>query len=111
VVALLVVCWPVSWDVVLAVDIGARDLHEGWIGARPHILVAARAWEIPLAGDAFWALGSPISRWGDYGAVGHPERESGGEYPGRTAGFYGQSDGSHEGYPVSRLKKKEEKNF
>jgi hypothetical protein len=23
--------WPVSWDVVVAVDIGARDLLEGWM--------------------------------------------------------------------------------
>ena len=23
--------WPVSWDVVVAVDIGARNLLEGWM--------------------------------------------------------------------------------
>ncbi len=23
--------WPVSWDVVVAVDMGARDLLEGWL--------------------------------------------------------------------------------
>ena len=28
----LVVCWPVSWDVVVAVDIGTCDLLERWTG-------------------------------------------------------------------------------
>ncbi|MFM8496758.1 MAG: hypothetical protein ACKOEM_14765 [Planctomycetia bacterium] len=27
----LVVCWPVSWDVVVAVDIGTWNLLEGWV--------------------------------------------------------------------------------
>ena len=43
--------WPVSWDVVVAVDIGTWNLLEGWIEGpaaktadRP---VAARAWENP----------------------------------------------------------------
>jgi len=27
----LVVCWPVSWDVVVAVDIGTWNLLEGWM--------------------------------------------------------------------------------
>ena len=51
----LVVCWPVSWDVVVAVDIGTCELLEGWMEGsaaktadRP---VAAQAWKIPLAGD------------------------------------------------------------
>jgi len=27
----LVVCWPVSWDVVVAVDIGTWNLLEDWM--------------------------------------------------------------------------------
>ena len=47
----LVVCWPVSWDVVVAVVIVTCELLEGWMGGpaaktadRP---VAARAWKSP----------------------------------------------------------------
>ncbi len=79
----LVVCWPVSVDVVVAVDIGTCDLLEGWMegpaAQTEDRLVAARAWRIPLAGDAFGALGSPISHRGDHGADCHREPESGGE--------------------------------
>ena len=32
VVVRFVVCWPVSWDVVVKVDIGTCELLEGWIG-------------------------------------------------------------------------------
>ena len=52
------------------------------------MLVAARALKNPLVGDGFGALRSPISHGGDHGAVCHEEPESGGENPGRTAGFY-----------------------
>jgi hypothetical protein len=31
VVVRLTVCWPVSWDVVVAVDIDTCDLLEGWM--------------------------------------------------------------------------------
>ena len=31
----LVVCWPVSWDVVVAVDIGTCELLERWLDGRP----------------------------------------------------------------------------
>jgi hypothetical protein len=30
-----VVCWPVSWDVVVAVDIGTCELLERWLDGRP----------------------------------------------------------------------------
>jgi hypothetical protein len=47
----LVVCWPVSWDVVVAVDIGTWNLLEDWMEGptattadRP---VAALAWKRP----------------------------------------------------------------
>ena len=47
----LVVCWPVSWDVVVAVDIGTCDLLEGWMeGLAAKIadrLVAARTGKTP----------------------------------------------------------------
>ena len=38
--------------------------------------------EIPLAGDGFRALGSPISHRGDRGAACHEEPESEGQNPG-----------------------------
>jgi hypothetical protein len=45
----LAVCWPVSWEVVVAVDMGTCGLLEGWMkgpaaktAAR---LVAAQAWK------------------------------------------------------------------
>ena len=91
VVGRLVVCWPVSWDVVVAVVIVTCELLEGWMGGpaakTADRLVAARAWKIPLAGDGFGALRSPISHRGDHGAAYHEEPESGGENPGRTGGL------------------------
>ena len=110
-VGLLVVCWPVSWEVVVAVDIGTCDLLEGWMEGpaaktadRP---VAARARKTPLAGDDSGGLRRAISHRGDYGAVCHREPESGGENPGRAlthsaAGFYRAEGWGREGYPISR---------
>ena len=43
----LAVCWPVSWDVVVAVDIGARDLLEGWIEGPAAQTGSGTAWETP----------------------------------------------------------------
>jgi len=73
-------------SVVVAVDIGTCDLREGWMEG-PAVetadrLVAARAWEIPLAGDGFAALGRPLSRRGDRGAVCQRKPESWDENPG-----------------------------
>ena len=86
VVGRLVVCWPVSWDVVIAVDMGTCGFLEGWMKG-PAVktadrLVAARAWKIPLAGDALGSLGSPISHRGDRGAACHEGPESEGQNPG-----------------------------
>ena len=50
--------------------------------ARPSRLVVAQAWKIPLAGDGFRALGSPISHRGDHGAACYHVPDSGGENPG-----------------------------
>jgi hypothetical protein len=51
VVARLAVCWPVSWDVVVAVDIGTLSLLgecvEGPAAKTADRLVAARAWKSP----------------------------------------------------------------
>jgi hypothetical protein len=62
-------------------------------------------WENPLAGDGFRALGSPISQWGDLGAVCRREPESGSENPGwppsdRAAGFYRAGVWGREGHPI-----------
>lgn len=53
VVVRLVVRWPVSWDVVVAVDIGTCDLREGWMEGP-----AAKCWQ--TGGGA--GLGNP-SGW------------------------------------------------
>ena len=98
--------WPVVGSVVVAVDIGTWNLLEGWMegpaAQTADRLVAVRAWKIPLAGDAFRALGSPISHRGDHGAVCHAEPESGGENPGRTAGFDRAEGWGREWYPIGR---------
>ena len=47
----LVVCWPVSWDVVVAVDIGTWNLLGRWMedptAKTADRLVAARVWKSP----------------------------------------------------------------
>ena len=54
----LAVCWPVSWDVVVKVDMGTCDLLEGWMegpaAKTADRLVAARIgktlWLVTLLG-------------------------------------------------------------
>jgi len=74
------------------VDIGTCDLLDGWMEDPAAVTVdrpaAAQARKFPLAGDAFGALGSPISHRGDRGAACHHEPESGGENPGCVTGRY-----------------------
>jgi hypothetical protein len=67
--------------------------------------------EKSLAGVAFQALGSPISHGGDYGAVCHHRTESGGENPGRTAGFYRAEGDAGRGTPYVDRRKKKRKNY
>ena len=47
----LVVCWPVSWVAVVAVDIGKCNLLEEWMegpaAKTVDRLVAAQAWKSP----------------------------------------------------------------
>jgi hypothetical protein len=43
----LVVCWPVSWDVVVAVDIGTCDLLEGWMEGPAAQTGGGSGWETP----------------------------------------------------------------
>ncbi len=64
-VARRVVCWPVSWDVVVAVDIGTWNLLEGWMeapatttAARP---VAARVWKSPWMVTLLEAYGGRLA--------------------------------------------------
>ena len=94
----LAVCWPVSWDVVVAVDTEVACLHRECSEALGH----RREQKNPLAGDGFRVLGSPISNWGDHGAPCRQEPESGGENPGRTAGFYQAEGWGREGYTIGR---------
>ena len=55
--------------------------------------------KIPLAGDGFQAIGSPISHLGDRGAACNEEPESGGENPGWAAGFVRAEGWGREGTP------------
>ena len=87
VMARLVACWPVSWDVVVAVDIGTCDLLEGWMKGPAAQTGGDSGLENPLAGDGFRALGIPISHRGDYGAACHHEPESGGENHSTNSGL------------------------
>ena len=56
----LVVCWPVLWDVVVAVDIGTCDLLECWMkgpaAKTADRLVATQAWKSP------WLV-TVLERW------------------------------------------------
>ncbi len=63
--ARLVVCWPVSWDVVVAVDIGTWNLLEGWMegsaAKTADRLVAARAWKSPWLVTLLEAYGGRLA--------------------------------------------------
>ena len=39
--------WPVSWDVVVAVDIGTCDLREGWMEGPAAQTGGGTGWETP----------------------------------------------------------------
>ena len=98
VVVRLAVCWPVSVEVVVAVDMGTCGFLEGWMKGPAAETGSGMGWENPLAGDAFWMLGSPISHGGDHGAACHHEPESGAKNLGQVAGFY-RAEGMPRGIP------------
>ncbi len=102
VVVRLAVCWPVSWDVVVVVDIGTWNLLGECVEGPAAQTGGGTGLEIPLAGDAFRAIGSPISQRGDHGAACHEEPESEGENLGQAAGFYRDEGWGREGYPIGR---------
>jgi len=66
--------WPVSWDVVVAVDIGTCDL----LGESAEGLTAKNGGgagsEKSLAGDAFGGLRRALGHRGDQGAACHRTR-------------------------------------
>jgi len=99
--------WPVSWDVVVAVDIGTSSLLGECVEGPAAQTGGGTGLEKSLAGDGFQALGSPVNHRGDHGAVCHHGTESGGENPGWTpihgaAGFYRAAAWGREGYPIGR---------
>ncbi len=98
----LVVRWPVSVEVVVAVDIGTWNLLEDWMEDPAAKTGGGTGLEKSLAGDGFQALESPISHWGDRGAACHHEPESGGENLGRTESVYRAAGWGREGYPIGR---------
>jgi hypothetical protein len=61
----LVVCWPVSWDVVVAVDIGTWNLLGECVEApaakTADRLVAARAWKSPWLVTLLEAYGGRLA--------------------------------------------------
>jgi hypothetical protein len=61
----LVVCWPVSWDVVVAVDIGTCDLlgecGEGPTAKTADRRVAALAWKRPWLVTVLEAYGGRLA--------------------------------------------------
>jgi hypothetical protein len=65
VVVRLVVCWPVSWDVVVAVDIGTWNLLgenvEGPAAKTADRPVAALAWKRPLMVTLLEAYGRRLA--------------------------------------------------
>jgi hypothetical protein len=65
----LAVCWPVSWDVVVAVDIVARDLHEGCIEGPAAQTGRGTGVKKALAGGCFGGLGRAIRHRGDWGRL------------------------------------------
>jgi len=61
----LVVFWPVSWDVVVAVDIGTWNLLEDWMegsaAKTADRLVAARVWKSPWLVTLLQAYGGRLA--------------------------------------------------
>ena len=57
----LAVCWPVSWEVVVKVDIGTCDLLGGWMegpaAKTAGRLVATQAWKSPWLATVLEAYG------------------------------------------------------
>ena len=65
----LVVRWPVSVDVVVAVDMKRMGLLEGWMEGPAAQTGGDSGLENPLAGDGFEDLRRAISHRGDCGAA------------------------------------------
>jgi hypothetical protein len=98
----------VSWDVVVAVDIGTWDLLEGWMEGPAVQTRSSAGLEGLLTGDRYADLRRAINRRGDRGAACRNEPESEGEHPATTAGFYRADGWGREGYPIGRSEKEEE---
>ena len=99
----LVVCWPVSWDVVVAVDIGTCDLLGGWVegpaAKTADRLVAAQAWKSP------WLV-TLFGRWQARSATGvtmEPpatmSRNQGAKIPDKQRASIAMRDGAARGTP------------
>ena len=84
--------WPVSWEVVVAVDIGTYDLLEGWMegpaAKTDDRLVATQAWKTPWLATVF---GRWEARSGTEATMEPPvtkSRNQGAKIPDKAAGLY-----------------------
>jgi len=95
--------WPVSWDVVVAVDIGKRDLLDGWMEGP-----AAKTADRPVAaqdGKSLWLV-TVFGRWKARSAIEaimEPpvtvSRSQGAKIPDERRASIGQRDGAARGTP------------
>jgi len=105
------VCWPVSVDVVVTVDMsGGISLESVFKPPPPRPLTDRwrHGLEKSLAGDAFGGLRRTFGHRGDHGAVCHREPESGGENPGRMAVLYRAEGDAGRGTPDIKRREEEE---
>ena len=105
------VCWPVSWDVVVAVDIGTWNLLgecvEGPAAKTADRPVAARVWKSPWLVTVLGAYGGRLAIEATMEPSAVVSRNQGAEIPdgrrltGRRASI-GLLDGAARGYPIGR---------
>ena len=103
--ARLVVCWPVSWDVVVAVGIGCVESPWMLDWGPAAQTGGGTGLEKSLVGDGFERLRRAIGHRDDRGAAYQQEPESEGENSGWTPihgaeGFYRAAGCGREGYPI-----------
>ncbi len=120
VVGRLVVCWPVSWDVVVAVDIGTWNLLgesvEGPATETADRLVATQAWKSPWLVTVFGCWEARLVTEATVEPPAIVSRNQVAKIPdgrrrtGRRASI-GLLDGAARGTPYTHRRKKKRKNY